>query len=221
MDHLSTISCEYYRAYVRDNPDFVSYFREATPEQELAKLPLGSRPARRKSGGGIASLRAIPWIFAWTQNRLMLPAWLGAGQAFRDAMQEGKTAMLKEMGEHWPFFATRLSMLEMVFAKADVGLSAYYDQKLVSEPFRVIGQQLREQLALDTQAILALLGEQELLQHQSWPRESIQLRNVYTDPLNVLQAELLERNRKQQDEDIEQAIMVTIAGIAAGMRNTG
>jgi phosphoenolpyruvate carboxylase len=221
MDHLSAISCGYYRAYVRDNPDFVSYFREATPEQELAKLPLGSRPARRKSGGGIASLRAIPWIFAWTQNRLMLPAWLGAGQAFRDAMRDGNTAMLEEMGEHWPFFATRLSMLEMVFAKADAGLSAYYDQKLVSPGYREIGHQLRDQLAADTLVVLELLGEQELLQHQSWPRESIQLRNVYTDPLNVLQAELLERNRKQQDEDIEQAIMVTIAGIAAGMRNTG
>jgi len=103
MDSLSAHSCHYYRAYVRDNPDFVSYFRQATPEQELAKLPLGSRPSRRKSGGGIASLRAIPWIFAWTQNRLMLPAWLGAGQAFGDLMQSGKTDTLKEMGNHWPF----------------------------------------------------------------------------------------------------------------------
>lgn len=221
MDSLSAHSCHYYRAYVRDNPDFVSYFRQATPEQELAKLPLGSRPSRRKSGGGIASLRAIPWIFAWTQNRLMLPAWLGAGQAFGDLMQSGKTDTLKEMGNHWPFFATRLSMLEMVFAKADSGLSAYYDQKLVSENYRQIGEQLRIQLAADIEVILELLDISELLQHQSWPRESIQLRNVYTDPLNFLQAELLERNRKQQEDVIDQAIMVTIAGVAAGMRNTG
>jgi phosphoenolpyruvate carboxylase len=221
MESLSDSSCAYYRAYVRDNPDFVSYFREATPEQELAKLPLGSRPARRKSGGGIASLRAIPWIFAWTQNRLMLPAWLGAGQAFSDAMRAGNTETLKEMNTHWPFFATRLSMLEMVFAKADSGLSAYYDQKLVSAPLREIGIQLRQQLAADIAAILELLGETELLQHQSWSRESILLRNIYTDPLNFLQAELLERNRQQQDDAVEQAIMVTIAGIAAGMRNTG
>jgi len=221
MDSLSAHSCHYYRAYVRDNPDFVSYFRQATPEQELAKLPLGSRPSRRKSGGGIASLRAIPWIFAWTQNRLMLPAWLGAGQAFGDLMQSGKTDTLKEMGNHWPFFATRLSMLEMVFAKADSGLSAYYDQKLVSENYRQIGEQLRIQLAADIEVILELLDISELLQHQSWPRESIQLRNIYTDPLNFLQAELLERNRKQQEDVIDQAIMVTIAGVAAGMRNTG
>jgi phosphoenolpyruvate carboxylase len=221
MDDLAQRSCGYYREYVRENPDFVVYFREATPEQELAKLPLGSRPARRVSGGGIASLRAIPWIFAWTQNRLMLPAWLGAGQAFRDVMDAGETGMLKEMGASWPFFATRLSMLEMVFAKADSGLSAYYDQKLVSPQYRDIGRRLRTQLADDTAVVLELLGQEELLQHQSWPRESIHLRNVYTDPLNVLQAELLERNRKQQDETIEQAIMVTIAGIAAGMRNTG
>jgi phosphoenolpyruvate carboxylase len=221
MDSLSEHSCAYYRAYVRDNPDFVSYFREATPEQELAKLPLGSRPARRKSGGGIASLRAIPWIFAWTQNRLMLPAWLGAGQAFNDLVQTGKIETLKEMGKDWPFFATRLSMLEMVFAKADSSLSAYYDQKLVSESYRSIGKQLRAQLAADIEVILELLEISELLQNQSWPRESIQLRNIYTDPLNFLQAELLERNRKQQDDVIDQAIMVTIAGVAAGMRNTG
>ena len=221
MDSLSDSSCDYYRPYVRDNVDFVSYFREATPEQELAKLPLGSRPARRKSGGGIASLRAIPWIFAWTQNRLMLPAWLGAGQAFKDLMAAGKIDTLKEMSQHWPFFSTRLSMLEMVFAKADSGLSEYYDQKLVSHQYREIGEQLRAQLASDIDVILELLGESELLQHQSWSRESIQLRNIYTDPLNFLQAELLERNRKQQDDVIDQAIMVTIAGIAAGMRNTG
>jgi len=221
MDSLAESSCRHYRAYVRDNPDFVSYFREATPEQELAKLPLGSRPARRKSGGGIASLRAIPWIFAWSQNRLMLPAWLGAGQAFRELMDDGRTDVLADTSEHWPFFAARLSMLEMVFAKADSGLSAYYDEKLVSDQYRDIGERLRRQLASDIGVVLELLGEETLLQDQSWSRESIMLRNIYTDPLNVLQAELLERTRKTQDDLIDRAIMVTIAGIAAGMRNTG
>lgn len=221
MDSLADNSCRHYRAYVRDNPDFVSYFREATPEQELAKLPLGSRPARRKSGGGIASLRAIPWIFAWSQNRLMLPAWLGAGQAFRELMDDGRTDVLGDMSEHWPFFAARLSMLEMVFAKADSGLSAYYDQKLVSDDYREIGERLRRQLASDIDVVLELLGEETLLQDQSWSRESIMLRNIYTDPLNVLQAELLERTRTTQDDLIDRAILVTIAGIAAGMRNTG
>jgi phosphoenolpyruvate carboxylase len=221
MDKLADSSCGHYRALVRDNPDFVDYFREATPEQELAKLPLGSRPARRKKGGGISSLRAIPWIFAWMQNRLMLPAWLGAGQALAEIMADGGENVLQDMNRKWPFFATRLSMLEMVFAKSDIGLSQHYDSKLVSTPLKYIGEQLRQQLRSDIAVVLRLMGQQDLLEHQQWGRESIQLRNIYTDPLNVLQVELLERNRRLQDDVVEQALMVTIAGVAAGMRNTG
>jgi len=221
MDNLSERSCAHYRSMVRDNPDFVAYFREATPEQELANLPLGSRPARRKKGGGISSLRAIPWIFAWTQNRLMLPAWLGAGQALGESLHANDQDILVEMAENWPFFETRLSMLEMVFAKADAALSAYYDEKLVNDRYRYLGDALRSQLAKDIDVIRQLLGEKELLEHQPWARESIMLRNIYTDPLNVLQAELMERHRKSKDADVEQALMVTFAGIAAGMRNTG
>lgn len=221
MDTIADDSCAAYRAYVRDNEDFVRYFRQATPEQELAKLPLGSRPARRKGGGGIASLRAIPWIFAWTQNRLMLPAWLGAGQALDNCIAGGKRALLEEMLRDWPFFGSRLSMLEMVFAKADPELSAYYDSKLVEDELKPIGAALRQQVAADMAVLLDLLGEDELLQNESWARGSIKLRNVYTDPLNVLQVELLARNRSSEDDDIEQALMVTFAGVAAGMRNTG
>lgn len=221
MDALADRSCSHYRSMVRDNPDFVAYFREATPEQELANLPLGSRPARRKKGGGISSLRAIPWIFAWTQNRLMLPAWLGAAQALGEALADNGRDILTDMAEHWPFFETRLSMLEMVFAKADSALSAYYDDKLVSDRYKYIGEELRAQLARDMDVVRELLGEQALLEHQPWARESILLRNIYTDPLNVLQAELMERIRKTKDDDVEQALMVTFAGIAAGMRNTG
>ena len=222
MEKLATNSCDVYRSYVRDNEVFTDYFRQATPEQELGKLPLGSRPVRRKPGGGIASLRAIPWIFAWTQNRLMLPAWLGAGSALKKVIEEGDQELLLEMAEYWPFFETRLSMLEMVFAKADLGLSEYYDRKLVSDDLQPLGDSLREQLESDIQTIKKLLGEDTLLQHQNWARESIQLRNIYTDPLNVLQVELLHRNRSAEgDQDTEQALMVTIAGIAAGMRNTG
>ena len=221
MQRLAENSCKHYRSYVAGNEDFVSYFREATPERELAKLPLGSRPARRKAGAGIASLRAIPWIFAWSQNRLMLPAWLGAGQALGEVIHAEGVQALKEMNANWPFFATRLSMLEMVFAKADSGLSAYYEQKLVAAQYAAIGGQLRAQLQADIQIILTIFEQQTLLQNQPWSAESIQLRNIYTDPLNFLQAELLERNRRQEDANTEQSIMVTIAGIAAGMRNTG
>ncbi|VEA41708.1 phosphoenolpyruvate carboxylase [Salmonella enterica subsp. enterica] len=121
MDELSVISCETYRGYVRENKDFVPYFRSATPEQELGKLPLGSRPAKRRPTGGVESLRAIPWIFAWTQNRLMLPAWLGAGTALQKVVEDGKQSELEAMCRDWPFFSTRLGMLEMVFSKADCG----------------------------------------------------------------------------------------------------
>ena len=222
MDFLSENSCTAYRDVIRGEPEFVPYFRHATPEQELAKLPLGSRPARRKGSGGIESLRAIPWIFAWSQNRLMLPAWLGAGAALREALdQEGGAQLLRDMSDHWPFFATRLSMLEMVFAKADAGLSAYYDELLVPEALQGIGNRLRGQLRSDIDTVLSIHNRDTLVSGQPWAVESIRLRNIYTDPLNFLQAELLQRNRHAQEEQLERAIMVTIAGIAAGMRNTG
>ena len=221
MSELAQESCDAYRAVVRGEADFVPYFRHATPEQELAKLPLGSRPARRAGGGGIESLRAIPWIFAWSQNRLMLPAWLGAGAALRVALDNGKGDMLREMAAVWPFFATRLSMLEMVFAKTDAGISAYYDECLVPQELRAIGSSLREQLLRDTATILEISGGQQLLASEPWIRESLRLRSIYTEPLNMLQAELLQRNRTAAEPVLERAIMVTIAGVAAGMRNTG
>lgn len=221
MEQMSTDSCAAYRAVVRDEPDFVPYFRHATPEQELAKLPLGSRPARRGGGGGIESLRAIPWIFAWSQNRLMLPAWLGAGAALQMALERGEGDTLSAMVRDWPFFAVRISMLEMVYAKSDSGLSAFYDERLVPDEWRHIGTRLRSQLAADCSTVLQIAGQQNLLDDQPWVKQSLQLRNIYTDPLNYLQAELLERNRAQAEPFLEQAIMVTIAGIAAGMRNTG
>nr|WP_310618118.1 phosphoenolpyruvate carboxylase [Pantoea cypripedii] len=227
MDGLSAHSCAMYRGYVRENPDFVPYFRSATPEQELGKLPLGSRPAKRRASGGVESLRAIPWIFAWTQNRLMLPAWLGAGAAIQKAMEQGHQDQLEAMCRDWPFFSTRLGMLEMVFSKADLWLAEYYDQRLVDKSLWPLGQQLRDQLDADIKAVLTIANDAHLMADQPWIAESIALRNVYTDPLNVLQAELLHRSRAQEergdepDARVEQALMVTIAGVAAGMRNTG
>ncbi len=133
MDELSVISCDLYRGYVRENKDFVPYFRSATPEQELGKLPLGSRPAKRRPTGGVESLRAIPWIFAWTQNRLMLPRLAGCRYG---AAKSGRRWQTERAGSHvprLPFFSTRLGMLEMVFAKADLWLAEYYDQRLVDK----------------------------------------------------------------------------------------
>lgn len=133
MDELSVISCDLYRGYVRENKDFVPYFRSATPEQELGKLPLGSRPAKRRPTGGVESLRAIPWIFARTQNRLMLPARLGAGTALQKWSKMASRANWKPCAAIGKFFSTRLGMLEMVFAKADLWLAEYYDQRLVDK----------------------------------------------------------------------------------------
>lgn len=221
MGELSKKSCAEYREIVRDNSKFVSYFRHATPEGELANLPLGSRPARRKSDGGIESLRAIPWIFAWSQNRLMLPAWLGAGESIYAAYKSENSILIKEMIKTWPFFGARLSMLEMVFLKSDSWLSTYYDELLVPKDLKKIGDDLRLKLKHDSEALDLIVGEEKLLNKQSWPRESVQLRNIYIHPLNVLQVELLKREREKADDKYEQAIMVTIAGIAAGLQNTG
>ncbi|MBL1377708.1 phosphoenolpyruvate carboxylase [Zobellella iuensis] len=223
MDTMARVSCDHYRSLIRGEPDFVPYFRAATPELELGKLPLGSRPAKRKPDGGVESLRAIPWIFAWTQNRLMLPAWLGAHKGLEQAIKDGQENTLVAMNKRWPFFRARLDMLEMVFLKADLGLAAYYDSVLVPEALKPLGVRLREELKASMDLILQLKEEAELLSDQPWIKESIKLRNPYTDPLNVLQAELLKRSRQQGEIHpvLDQALMVTIAGIAAGMRNTG
>ncbi|WP_458735910.1 phosphoenolpyruvate carboxylase [Zobellella taiwanensis] len=223
MDTMARVSCDHYRSLIRGEPDFVPYFRAATPELELGKLPLGSRPAKRKPNGGVESLRAIPWIFAWTQNRLMLPAWLGAHKGLERAIEDGHESTLVAMNKRWPFFRARLDMLEMVFLKADLGLAAYYDSVLVPEALKPLGTRLREELKASMDLILQLKEEAELLSDQPWIKESIKLRNPYTDPLNVLQAELLKRSRQQGEIHpvLDQALMVTIAGVAAGMRNTG
>jgi len=224
MQQFSDQSCQEYRHFVREEPDFVPYFRSVTPEVELGKLALGSRPAKRKPNGGIESLRAIPWIFAWSQNRLMLPAWLGAGTSLKTLLDEGKKPLLQEMYQNWPFFHTRLEMFEMVFLKADEELTKFYEERLVPKELWPLGQRLRDNLKLTRETVLETIPDHQLLQEQPWIKESISLRNPYVDPLNMLQAELLSRSRENGDEIcpvVDQALMVTIAGIAAGLRNTG
>ncbi|RTZ13898.1 phosphoenolpyruvate carboxylase [Vibrio aquaticus] len=223
MDVLSEVSCEAYRSVVRGEPDFVPYFRQTTPELELGKLPLGSRPAKRNPNGGVESLRAIPWIFSWSQNRLVLPAWLGAGEAIQYSIDKGHQALLEEMCREWPFFSTRLGMLEMVYTKCNLEISRYYDERLVETPLLPLGDRLRDQLQKDIKAVLNVENNENLMQSDPWGLESIRLRNIYVEPLNMLQAELLYRTRQNEESapELEEALMVTIAGIAAGMRNTG
>ena len=223
MDRLAADSLKVYRGFVREDPEFVPYFRAATPEQELAKLPLGSRPAKRRADGGVESLRAIPWIFAWSQNRLMLPAWLGSGQALRNVIDAGDEELLKEMMRSWPFFKARMELLEMVYCKADAKLSRYYDERLVPEEFQHLGESLRTMLAEATDITVQLKGK-DLLDDQPRVKQAVALRDPYTDPLHFLQVELLQRSRHEPEsvnEDLDRALMVTITGIAAGMRNTG
>ncbi|WP_426809452.1 phosphoenolpyruvate carboxylase [Pseudomonas sp. WOUb67] len=223
MDQLAADGVKAYRSVVRDNPDFVEYFRQSTPEQELGRLPLGSRPAKRRAGG-IESLRAIPWIFGWTQTRLMLPAWLGWETALSNALARGQGELLAQMREQWPFFRTRIDMLEMVLAKADAQIAEAYDERLVQPDLLPLGAHLRDLLSQSCQVVLGLTGQPVLLAHSPETLEFISLRNTYLDPLHRLQAELLARSRSREaalDSPLEQALLVTVAGIAAGLRNTG
>lgn len=222
MDRFAQESCDEYRHFIREEADFVPYFRSATPELELGKLALGSRPAKRKPNGGVESLRAIPWIFAWSQNRLMLPAWLGAGTPLRKLLDEGQKPLLREMYASWPFFHTRFEMFEMVFMKADEELAQFYEERLVPKELWSLGERLRENLKLTRETVLETIPEHKLMHEQPAIKKSITLRNPYVDPLHMLQAELLLRSRSSEDNpEINQALMVTIAGIAAGLRNTG
>ncbi|MCE5362599.1 phosphoenolpyruvate carboxylase [Pseudomonas anguilliseptica] len=223
MDKLASDGVSAYRAVVREHPQFVAYFRQATPEQELGRLPLGSRPAKRREGG-VESLRAIPWIFAWTQTRLMLPAWLGWEAALNNALQRGEGELLAQMRAQWPFFRTRIDMLEMVLAKADESIALLYDQRLVEPALQPLGAHLRGLLSQAVVAVLGLTGQSQLLAHSPETLESISVRNTYLDPLHLLQAELLARSRSrdnQAESPLEQALLVSVAGIAAGLRNTG
>ncbi|WP_296128000.1 phosphoenolpyruvate carboxylase [Pseudomonas sp. Ga0074129] len=223
MDKLATDGVNAYRAVVREHPQFVAYFRQATPELELGRLPLGSRPAKRREGG-VESLRAIPWIFAWTQTRLMLPAWLGWEAALNNALQRGEGELLQQMRAQWPFFRTRIDMLEMVLAKADASIARLYDERLVEPALLPLGEHLRGLLSQAVRAVLGLTGQSQLLAHSPETLESISVRNTYLDPLHLLQAELLARSRQRDDQagsPLEQALLVSVAGIAAGLRNTG
>ena len=224
MTSMANRGRDNYRGCVRQDPEFVPYFRQATPEQELGKLPLGSRPAKRNPHGGVESLRAIPWIFAWAQTRLVLPAWLGVMPAIMSTYAE-EPDVIDEMLATWPFFASRLSMLDMVFAKADPLIAQAYDERLVEDKLKHFGMRLRQELKDSREALLSLTHKSEMLQDDPAGAHSLHIRADYLQPLHYLQIELLDRIRKAEAIDgytkAERAMMVTIAGIAIGIRNTG
>ena len=222
MNALADTSRQVYRSLVYENPFFIPYFRSATPEMELEDLTIGSRPARRRADHGVETLRAIPWVFAWTQTRLLLPSWLGVGEALEEALANGELEDLRQMYRDWPFFRSTLDLIEMVLAKAEARIAAYYDRQLVPDELQALGEDLRGRLARTASSVLAAAGRERLLADNPVLRRSIDVRNPYVDPINLVQVELLRRLRRSgADQRLRHAFLITVNGIAAGMRNTG
>jgi phosphoenolpyruvate carboxylase len=211
-----------YRALVHDNVDFPAYFRAATPIDVIERLRIGSRPSRRGGSGGIDSLRAIPWVFAWSQNRAGLTAWYGVGSSLVRAIENNGRERLAELMRDWPFFAQLIDDVEMVLAKSDLAIFGRYSQLAgaLHERFFV---DIHSEFERTRRAILDLKGVDELLSGDLRLRQSIRLRNPYVDPISLLQVDLLKRWRavERNDDDLLHALISTVNGIAAGIQNTG
>ena len=223
MDNIGRDSCTAYRDVVFHDPNFIGYFKNATPESELGNLNIGSRPTRRKKNASVSSLRAIPWIFAWTQTRLALPAWLGIGQALRIAIDNGHLSALQEMYEEWPFFQSTVDLIEMIMAKSNPGIASLYEETLVeNEEELALGHKLREYFDVTCELLLAVSQHQRMGENNKTLRRLIDTRRPYLDPINYLQVEILRRLRMDSNNQaLRDALLITINGIAAGMRNTG
>ena len=210
-----------YRALVYEEPRFHAYFRAATPIDVIERLRLGSRPSRRRDGG-VQDLRAIPWVFAWAQNRSGLTAWYGVGHALQSGIQAHGMDVMREMAEHWPFFATLLDDVEMVLAKSDLGIFEQYS-RLAGDDHGALFPGIADEFNATRDAILAIRQEDDLLVNDGRLRLSIRLRNPYVDPISLLQVNLLRRWRAggREDDATLRALMATVNGIAAGIQNTG
>ena len=217
----------HYRALVHEHPDFPAYFRAATPIDVIERLRIGSRPSKRGSKGGVESLRAIPWVFSWSQNRSGLTAWHGVGTALERALETHGRELLAEMARDWPFFGTLVDDVEMVLAKSDMAIFERYSRLAAALPEGDLHARLHPGIAAEfartRDAVLALKGEADLLAHDPRLRQSIRLRNPYVDPISLLQVDLLARWRDggREDDALLQALMATVNGIAAGIQNTG
>jgi phosphoenolpyruvate carboxylase len=225
MESLAGHALRAYRGLVRETPAFIDYFRASTPLEEIAALNIGSRPASRRGSGRLEDLRAIPWVFSWSQCRLMLPGWYGFGSSVEAWLGEngGTLGELREMQRGWPFFRSVLSNMDMVLAKSDLGIASRYaelvpDAKLRAEVFGRISAEWQRTRRL----LLEITGQAELLADNPALARSIRNRFPYLDPLNHLQVELLRRYRAgETDERTRRAIHLTINGVAAGLRNSG
>ncbi|CAJ1955521.1 unnamed protein product [Cylindrotheca closterium] len=226
MTELSDISCEAYRKIVRYDDRFVPYFRKATPEMELANLNIGSRPAKRNPTGGVESLRAIPWNFAWTQTRCNLPTWLGIAAAIEETQKDDQKAkVLQDMYQGYDSFRTMIDLVEMVLAKSEPDIAKHYDDMLVDDPkAQELGNEVRAIHLATEKAILGITGHKTLGSNNKILERALLVRNPYVDCLNILQAETLKRIRKTEAGEegiLKDALLTTITGVANGMGNSG
>jgi len=234
MQRVSDVSCAAYRHTVREDPRFVPYFRQATPELELGVLNIGSRPAKRNPKGGVESLRAIPWTFAWAQTRMHLSAWLGVGAGLNGSEEDEK--VLREMYEEWPWFREIISLISMLVSKTDFSITKNYDDLLVDESLMSLGNEVRDKLVETRQAVIDISGSQDISgPHVQLMRASSTIRNPYVDSINVVQAEILKVLRSMPADDSPDltpelraikstrtdALLHSIKGIAQGMKNSG
>ncbi|KNC73143.1 phosphoenolpyruvate carboxylase [Sphaeroforma arctica JP610] len=232
MDEMSEVSRTHYRSIVFQDDRFVDYFRAATPETELGRLNLGSRPQKRKAGG-VETLRAIPWVFAWTQTRLHLPVWLGLGSALGHTISDAeKITVLREMYREWPFLRSFFDLIQMVLAKADPRISSYYDEKLVLDAgHREFGVELRKLLQETVENVLDVSEQKALLDKDPVQQRALNNRREWLNPLNLVQVEALKRLREQARQGVEvdpnerkglaDALIISMKGLSSGLQNTG
>lgn len=222
MDTIASASRAAYRQLV-DAPDFIAYFRSATPIDIIERMTLGSRPARRRTGTpSLADLRAIPWVFAWTQARQIVPGWYGVGSGLEAAIAAHGIDLVRAMANEWPFFQALLSDVEMVLAKVDLAMGARYVALAAPEHAHVF-ERIRDEHARTMSAVLSIRATTELLAHDQDLARAIRLRDPYVDPISVLQVDLLARWRAADRDDpaLEQALVASVIGISRGMQNTG
>ena len=224
IEKMSDISKNSYRKNINQSSDFIEYFKTVTPHKALGKLSIGSRPSKRKNVDNIQSLRAIPWVFAWTQIRLMLPAWLGSAEALRYAYIKEFRKILYDMEKNWPFFNSMLDMLDMVISKADPEISKIYEEFLGDKKLKRVGKKLRFQF--DTiKRLNKMIAPKEILKIRKQFRSAAIVRNIYSEVLNIIQpiviSKLKKNKNKKNKKDLEDALLTSIAGISAAMKNTG
>ena len=224
IEKMSDISKNSYRKNINQSSDFIEYFKTVTPHKALGKLSIGSRPSKRKNVDNIQSLRAIPWVFAWTQIRLMLPAWLGSAEALRYSYIKEFRKILYDMEKNWPFFNSMLDMLDMVISKADPEISKIYEEFLGDKKLKRVGKKLRFQF--DTiKRLNKMIAPKEILKIRKQFRSAAIVRNIYSEVLNIIQpiviSKLKKNKNKKNKKDLEDALLTSIAGISAAMKNTG